>query len=102
MGDLVAGTWGDGCGVRDRPRALAWAAAAGLLGPRLLIQSWHKLASSPAYRLPPTHSMSSAYVLLQFSSDPWNARFEDLENRLAFSVCVLLLSLGFPRSPVSC
>ena len=37
--------------------------------------------------------MSSAYVLLQFSSDPWNARFEDLENRLAFSVCVLLLSL---------
>ena len=39
--------------------------------------------------------MSSAYVLLQFSSDPWNARFEDLENRLAFSVCVLLLSLGF-------
>ena len=33
--------------------------------------------------------MSSAtYSLLQFSSDPWNARFEDLENRLAFSVCV--------------
>ncbi|RDX55320.1 hypothetical protein OH76DRAFT_1396706 [Lentinus brumalis] len=33
--------------------------------------------------------MSSSYVLLQFSSDPWNARFEDLENRLAFTVTMV-------------
>ena len=33
--------------------------------------------------------MSASYTLLQFSSDPWNARFEDLENRLAFTVCVI-------------
>ncbi|KAI0329640.1 hypothetical protein GY45DRAFT_1346435 [Cubamyces sp. BRFM 1775] len=29
---------------------------------------------------------SSTYSLLQFSADPWNARFEDLESRLAFTV----------------
>lgn len=33
-------------------------------------------------------SNPAAYTLLQFSSDPWNARFEDLENRLAFTVYV--------------
>ncbi|OBZ70467.1 hypothetical protein A0H81_09559 [Grifola frondosa] len=31
-------------------------------------------------------TMSGPYVLLQFSADPWNARFEDLEGRLAFTV----------------
>ncbi|KAH9942596.1 hypothetical protein B0H21DRAFT_696360 [Amylocystis lapponica] len=29
--------------------------------------------------------MSAQHVLLQFSADPWNARFEDLEGRLAFT-----------------
>lgn len=31
---------------------------------------------------------STVYTLLQFSADPWNARFEDLESRLAFTMCV--------------
>ncbi|KAH9927342.1 uncharacterized protein B0H18DRAFT_875845 [Fomitopsis serialis] len=31
---------------------------------------------------------STVYTLLQFSADPWNARFEDLESRLAFTVCI--------------
>ena len=30
--------------------------------------------------------MAAQHVLLQYSADPWNARFEDLEGRLAFSV----------------
>ncbi|KAH9939308.1 uncharacterized protein BXZ73DRAFT_99509 [Epithele typhae] len=33
--------------------------------------------------------MSSTHVLLQFSSDPWNARFEDQEGRLAFTVAMV-------------
>ncbi|KAI0650897.1 hypothetical protein C8Q79DRAFT_1007112 [Trametes meyenii] len=40
------------------------------------------LAHSPT----PPHPMAASYALLQFSADPWNARFEDLENRLAFTV----------------
>ncbi|KZT70294.1 hypothetical protein DAEQUDRAFT_668053 [Daedalea quercina L-15889] len=31
---------------------------------------------------------STVYTLLQFSADPWNARFEDLESRLAFTMCI--------------
>ncbi|KAH9910936.1 hypothetical protein B0H21DRAFT_896558 [Amylocystis lapponica] len=33
--------------------------------------------------------MSAQHVLLQFSADPWNARFEDLEGRLAFTVTMV-------------
>ncbi|KAL6307045.1 hypothetical protein BKA93DRAFT_112041 [Sparassis latifolia] len=33
--------------------------------------------------------MASSYVLLQFNADPWNARFEDLESRLAFTVAMV-------------
>lgn len=32
--------------------------------------------------------MSSQYVLLQFGSDPFNARYEDLEGRSAFTLYV--------------
>lgn len=33
----------------------------------------------------------TSYVLLQYKSDPWATHFEDLEGRLAFTVCVFIL-----------
>ncbi|KAI0832879.1 hypothetical protein BC628DRAFT_1348707 [Trametes gibbosa] len=33
--------------------------------------------------------MSASYALLQFSADPWNARFEDPDRRLAFTVTMV-------------
>ncbi|CDO77200.1 hypothetical protein BN946_scf184747.g13 [Trametes cinnabarina] len=42
--------------------------------------------------------MTSTYTLLQFSADPWNARFEDLESRLAFSVYVPAHILSLRRA----
>ncbi|OJT15495.1 hypothetical protein TRAPUB_7366 [Trametes pubescens] len=32
--------------------------------------------------------MAASYTLLQFSADPWNARFEDADKRSAFTVYV--------------
>lgn len=48
--------------------------------------------------------MTSNYVLLQYGQEPWPARFEDLEGRLAFTVYVYAhycasfydLELSFP------
>ncbi len=38
--------------------------------------------------------MAASYTLLQFSADPWNARFEDADKRSAFTVYVPLLRLS--------
>lgn len=54
-------------------------------------------SSSPPSHLHPLLSMAGTYVLLQYGADAFNARFQDLEGRAAFTMYVFpSISLGAP------
>ena len=90
--DVGSAAWGTSWQARGRPQGCGRRGGrdrpARRSHPVPFIQSSPCPSASPAssYRL--SHMSSSSYTLLQYSSDPWNARFEDPDRRLAFTVYV--------------